>query len=247
MKYCPRCNARFDDSNSFCLNDGSLLFGERDEQETFVSSNRKASGSIQSPQHNFLKYIIFGLIGFIGLAIVTTLVLWKSNQQTPPIVSAESPNSADNVKLKEKELELREKELTLKQKEKELETKTPEVSQKQTSSIVPVERPLPPSRANSSSNYSGSINNSGSTFSLSWNKNRTVTGSFYYNGMPNLIYTLSGTNFRDGEADIKVYDGTAVAGTIKIYKNIGGNKVCWSGSFYQSDGATVPVSFCRYR
>lgn len=245
MKYCPRCNARFDDSNIFCLNDGSNLFTEDDEQETHFSANRQKTGNVQSSQPNYLKYIIPGIAGFLALAGIMAFVLWKSNQPASVPVIAEAQNSNDNLKLKEKELELKEKELALKQ--KELESKTPETVQKSPSAVAPVEKPLPPSRANSSSSYSGSIGSSGSIFNLSWNKNKTVTGSFYYNGTQNSVYTISGSNVPEGQASVNVFDGDQTIGTMKLFKNISSNKVCWTGSFYQSNGSTLPVSFCRYR
>jgi hypothetical protein len=73
-----------------------------------------------------------------------------------------------------------------------------------------------------------------------------VTGSFYFNNSPDTVYTLSGTNFTQGEAEVKAYYGNQVEATIKLYKNIGGGKICWSGSYYGS-GGTSPISFCRRR
>lgn len=248
MKYCPKCNSRFDDSNSFCLNDGTTLFDYENEQETYVSPSRqKHTIKQESTPQNFSLYLIFAFIGFVVIIGLIALVVWISGQQNPPSVSADSQNSAsaDNVKLKEKELELRERELELKK--KELESKTPEVAQKIPSAVTPVVKPLPPSRANSSGSYSGSVGDSGSTFNLSWNKNKTVTGSFYYDGAQNSVYTVSGSNIPEGQASVNVFDGSQTVGSMKLYKNISGNKICWTGSFYQSSGSTVPVSFCRYR
>ena len=236
MRYCPKCNGRFDDSNSFCLNDGTTLLDYEDEQATYLSSNRSGqSEKNNSNSQNFLKYPIYAFLGIVALVGLIIAIFWFANRPNATLASMDTQNSADNVKLKEKELELKEKELELKR--KELEGQTPEV----------VQKALPPNSANSASSYSGSINSDSSTFNLSWNKNNTVTGSFYYNYSPNQVYTISGTNFRKGEADIKVFNGSQIIGTMKIYKQIGGNKICWSGSFYQSNGAAAPVSFCRYR
>ena len=236
MRYCPKCNARFDESNSFCLNDGSTLYDYDDEQVTNFSPNRQINieNNSQSSK-NLLKYSIFSIFGFLVIAGLAVIVILSLNRQAISDSSFDPQNSSDNIKLKEKELELKEKELALKQ--KEMDNQTVEVQGK----------PLPPVNPNNPNSYSGNISNDNATFNLSWNKNNTVTGSFYYNYSPNTGYTVSGTNFRKGEAEIKVYNGTQVAGTMKIYKNIGGGKICWSGSFYQSSGATVPVGFCRYR
>lgn len=236
MRYCPKCNARFDDSNSFCLNDGTTLYDYEDEQVTYFPPNRQTKNERDTGNsQNLFKYSIFAIFGFLVIAGLAAIVWLTLNRQNTPVSSFDPQNSSDNIKLKEKELELKEKELALKQ--KEMDNQATEVPGK----------PLPPVNPNNPNNYSGNISNDNATFNLSWNKNNTVTGSFYYNYSPNAVYTLSGTNFRKGEAEIKVYNGTQVTGTMKIYKNIGGGKICWSGSFYQTYGATVPVSFCRYR
>lgn len=132
--------------------------------------------------------------------------------------------------------------------QKELESENSFVPQTQPSqALPPIASPLPPAPANGSNDYSGSIGSTSSTFSLSWNKNNTVTGVYYRNDSPNTVYTLSGTNFRPGEAEIKAYQGDQIIATMKIYKNISGGKVCWSGSFDTTSGETSPISFCRDR
>lgn len=236
MRYCPKCNARFDDSNSFCLNDGTTLYDYEDEQVIYFPPNRETKNERDTGNsQNLFKYLIFAIFGLLVIAGLAVIVWLALNGQNTSVSSFDPQNSSDNIKLKEKELELKEKELALKQ--KEIDNQATEVPGK----------PLPPVNPNNPNNYSGNISNDNATFNLSWNKNNTVTGSFYYNYSPNAVYTISGTNFRKGEAEIKVYNGTQVTGTMKIYKNIGGGKICWSGSFYQTYGATVPVGFCRYR
>lgn len=246
MKYCPICYARFDDSNSFCLRDGTTLFSEEHEPETILSQKRSGKNlQNENVSPNYVSYIIIAVLGFIIIGAFATLILWNSGRQNQTVAATEPQNTLDNVKLKEKELELREKELELKR--KELEAKNTDVPAQKQSSALQVEKPLPPSRANSSSIYSGSVGNSASTFTLSWNKNKTVTGSFYYNGSQNDVYTISGSNVPEGQASIDVFDGSRAIGTMKLFKSISGNKICWTGSYYQSGGGSAPVSLCRYR
>lgn len=256
MKYCPRCGKKFDDSLQFCLDDGALLISDDDTETVFASTGGSAGFGSGFNQHQtitpapptplqpnpFTKFLLPVILLLLVATGVFAFLWWKNGQnQTAALTTNVNAAADDDLKLKEKELALKERELELKK--KELESANADTP----TSSAP--KPLPPARgAGRYDNYSGNIGSSNTTFSLSW-ANNTVSGNFYYNGNPNQVYTLSGTNYQKGTADIKAYDGSRLEGTFKLYKNITGNQVCWGGSFYYASGGggTAPVNFCRYR
>lgn len=106
---------------------------------------------------------------------------------------------------------------------------------------------LPNAVTLSNSKYSGSVGAEPCAFKLSWNENSTVIGSYSPLSSPEIVYTLLGTNFREGEVEIKVYQGTNQTGIMSLKKKIAEGKVCWAGPYTANDGDVSPVNMCRLR
>ena len=70
MKHCPKCNRTYDDSQAFCLMDGTPLTVD-DEQETIVRQT-------PSPKKKSRFLLWFGLVGLIILAgvVIAGLVIY---------------------------------------------------------------------------------------------------------------------------------------------------------------------------
>src|SRR6476620_10666462 len=98
MKRCPKCSRSYDDSQAFCLMDGTLLINES-EEETVVRSSAPAP----KKSRTLLWISLVVLFLFIGGAIVAGFVLYKigkrmetaqSNRQNSGSVSSSPATSS---------------------------------------------------------------------------------------------------------------------------------------------------------
>lgn len=100
MKRCPQCNSVFEDDLSYCLNDGSVLTGNF-EQETVVNSRQPNFISSQPPIKQgvspIFAYLTFGLLAlFIGGGLVAWLMSQKDLSQGD--LNSESPSQTSDTK-----------------------------------------------------------------------------------------------------------------------------------------------------
>src|ERR1043165_4775066 len=52
MKRCPKCNLKYDDTLSFCLEDGTGLIGHKDTEETLVLPSTQPQPTLPVMQFN---------------------------------------------------------------------------------------------------------------------------------------------------------------------------------------------------
>ncbi len=72
MKQCPKCNRIYDDSQAFCLMDGTLLTNER-EVETVLNRQSPAPG-----KSRFLLWLgLAGLVISVGVVTVAGFLIYK--------------------------------------------------------------------------------------------------------------------------------------------------------------------------
>jgi len=250
MKFCPNCQTQFDDEQIYCLHDGSLLSAKSPNsksEETIVFAPFKTNQNNKTASQN--SKMLYPLIGIAAILIIALagFFLWKQNETKDEKVQANSPATANDYELKKKELELKEKELELKKQELDEGRKNTQPTVSQPAPRPTLEKHLPPVQSPNNAGgtkYSGSIGDSNAVFNLSWNKNKTVTGSYYFTGNPSQTYALSGTNYTDGEIELHEYGN--LNARIKMFKNLKGKILCWNGSYYATNG-TSTINFCRYR
>lgn len=130
MKSCPKCNRTYDDSLSFCLEDGSILSASLSEKsteaKTEIFNKQEVSGAPISKSSNIWKFAFLGLIllltvGFIaaftyfgfykdrdiisGNSVVKNSNLVtneNSSGKTTPTIQP-SPNSNNSIKVSNSE------------------------------------------------------------------------------------------------------------------------------------------------
>lgn len=125
MKKCPACDRTYvDDTLSFCLEDGSVLYAVYDEQVTVVRGaddtvlvsadsgrpvNPSASGGFAPPVHTttpsssttpHLLYAMAVLIGLVIIGVIVGGVLWmtsgeKENARGVPVNSNQNPRGSN--------------------------------------------------------------------------------------------------------------------------------------------------------
>lgn len=247
MKTCPECHRQFDDEQIYCLNDGSPLVAklpDSNSQQTVVFPAFKSSQtSATHSQTNSLIYPLIGLTAIIAVALAGFFV-WKQSEKKDEVVQANTSPAANDFELRKKELVLKEKELEMKKQELEGQKNAQPTAPPSAPRTNP-EKPLPPVQSSAGgTKYSGSIGTSNAVFDLSWNKNKTVTGSYHFTGNPSQTYALSGSNYTAGEIELQELGN--MNARIKMFKNIKGSVLCWNGSYYATNG-TSTINFCRYR
>lgn len=84
MKKCPQCNTIYSDDLSFCLNDGSILVSQN-EQETVVIPRKTPSDSLQQPVKQGVNPIFAYLtIGLLALILGGGAVAWIMSRDNLP-------------------------------------------------------------------------------------------------------------------------------------------------------------------
>lgn len=103
MKSCPKCNRTYDDSLSFCLEDGSLLsasFTEKPtEAKTESYSGQNSVFSESSGKSNSWKYFLVGLVFILGFGLVAAFAyfgIYKNRNSANENASVKNSNLVEN-------------------------------------------------------------------------------------------------------------------------------------------------------
>ena len=234
MKYCPKCNAQFDDINDYCLIDGAWLT-RRDEAEipTIVASRPVAFAPAQ-PRSEASQRWLFPLLGLLcGAVLILGYIAFSGgNRSNPGAELKDQPaNSAKS----------------------ELAAANPPPQSNSISAAVnsgaaapETVAPAGPSAAPGNTRYGGTIGGSPATFNLTWANDR-VRGNYYYNNSPGTIYAVSGNNPRTGHARASAHLAGKLVASMTLNKGLGEDLVCWSGDFIPTGGSPTTISFCRDR
>lgn len=111
MKSCPKCNRTYDDSFSFCLEDGSVLsssFAERATEAKTVNYSEQSKGFAESGGESVsLKYVFAGLFVVLGFGLIAVIAYIginknrKSANENIPVRNGNlTENNNSNVKTK---------------------------------------------------------------------------------------------------------------------------------------------------
>ncbi|MFN5911689.1 MAG: hypothetical protein ACK45H_10170 [Bacteroidota bacterium] len=85
-------------------------------------------------------------------------------------------------------------------------------------------------------NYTGELEGKKIKGSMTFHKDETVTGSFFYVSSPEKVYKISGTNFVQGQVEIIVsYAGKRVSNG-SLTKTLTDAYIVWEGSLMLENG-----------
>lgn len=216
MKSCPICHLQYADDQTFCLQDGTVLVPQRYDEQQTVINPNYRTNQNIPAAKGTANVILYVILGLILIGVMAVAGLLLLRSGNPPVV-----NNANSEPTRPSN------------------TAVANVA-------IPGEKPLPPVQPMTIPNgqrYSGNIGNSAAVFDLVWKKDKSVSGVYFYNSSPSQTYSVSGNNYRDGELELSDNSGGA---SIKMYKTLTRDKVCWSGNYYANGGSSA-ISFCRYR
>lgn len=111
-------------------------------------------------------------------------------------------------------------------------------------------KPAPPKAIpiSSSSRYTGNVGRLQANYSITWNPDGTVSGTYTYpTRNDGVVYRLIGNNHTDGQLYLEEYTGAKITARIKLSKSVTGNEVVWSGTMQNTDGGTFPMKMTRSR
>lgn len=108
---------------------------------------------------------------------------------------------------------------------------------------------LPFNTSAQTSSYTGEVGGEKIKGTLTFKKDDTVSGSYYFVSRPDRVYKISGTNFVNGEIEAEIsYAGENVYGGT-LTKTLTDSYVVWEGDFWKknSGGENSYVIFRRPR
>lgn len=95
--------------------------------------------------------------------------------------------------------------------------------------------------------YEGTVGKVKAIFSLDWQDDGTVTGTYAYRDRPGTVYTLRGKNAAEGELYLEEYTGDEFTARCYLGKVITDGVIIWRGEMRNSDGRAFPMEFSRRR
>lgn len=134
MKTCPKCNRTFEDSFSFCLEDGTVLSSSYHESDDDLPTDVLKENSAQNSPISFWKYAFIGLvlIFLFGTGVIALVVFINNSDAQNP-----SNNSA---KLENRNSKSQKPESSQTQYPEELETSSPTIQEKTEETIPSSEK-----------------------------------------------------------------------------------------------------------
>jgi hypothetical protein len=97
--------------------------------------------------------------------------------------------------------------------------------------------------------YVGAVGNQAAVFKLTWEVDGSLVGSYFCPGGSGKVYTLVGSNQREGEIILKEFTPGKVqaTATCKLNKKIEDGKIVWRGVMVNHDGRIKNMFFYRER
>ena len=164
----------------------------------------------------------------------------------------ETNNSSAN---NDKEKELLEREKTLLEKENaslkisKRDTKQTQNQEPQQNNNATPETPV--QNDGQEQYYEGNVGKLPAHFTLKWGTDNQVSGVYSqasnssFSRMGVDVYQLTGSNPSNGNLVLNEFTDDKQTATIKLSKSIQGQTVFWTGTMYNTDGKTFPVSLKR--
>ncbi len=93
--------------------------------------------------------------------------------------------------------------------------------------------------------YSGKVGAQDAIFTLRWQDDSVVTGSYFCPSGKRISYELRGENQTAGRLNLDEYTHGQLTAKIVLLKAGDTGKITWQGMIYNLDGRSLPVSFTR--
>lgn len=108
-------------------------------------------------------------------------------------------------------------------------------------------QPQPPTQQ-LNNQYVGAVGRLKAVFTLTWNSNGSVTGT-YFNPTRDgsQYYALEGFNPSEGVLELNEYTGDVRTARIRLTKQISPGWIAWTGKMYNTDGRVLDISMQRER
>ena len=95
------------------------------------------------------------------------------------------------------------------------------------------------------SDYQGAVGKMAAVFSIDFNDDGTVSGTYSYPARKGVVYRMAGSNPRQGELYLEEYTGQALSARCYLSKKVVGSTVIWEGTMKNTDGRQLAMSFSR--
>ena len=89
--------------------------------------------------------------------------------------------------------------------------------------------------------FTGSVGKLKANYSVSWNANGLLNGTYSYPTRPNVIYVLTGKDLGNGNIELTEYTGSSISAN--CYLSLNGN--CYSGQMKNIDGRQFKMVMCK--
>lgn len=99
-----------------------------------------------------------------------------------------------------------------------------------------------PSRA---ADYEGTVGRLEAVFSLTWESDGRVHGTYSYPSRPDITYTLRGSNPEEGKLYLEEFTGSDLSARCHLSKKIEEGRITWAGTMNNTDGRKLPMRFSR--
>lgn len=93
--------------------------------------------------------------------------------------------------------------------------------------------------------YRGTVGKLSAIFTLDWNEDGSVKGSYYHPARPGVTYQLAGKNLSAGTLYLEEFSGPKLTARCDLSKQVNGDVISWVGEMRNLDGRTFPLSFAR--
>jgi len=120
-------------------------------------------------------------------------------------------------------------------------TNAAEKAKREADSLAKIQSTLNNNLISKSGEYSGNVGNLSAKFSLRWNNDNTIEGTYFYPAQASITYTLKGKDAGNGNIELTEYTGNAISAHCQLQAN--GN--CYNGKMNNTDGRHLNMQFCK--
>ena len=95
------------------------------------------------------------------------------------------------------------------------------------------------------SDYSGNVGRWKAAYSLNWNANGEVEGTYHYPGKRKTVYTLKGNVASEGELYLEEYTGKKLSARCYLTETQTDTMIIWKGKMHNTDGRKFDMTISR--
>ncbi len=95
--------------------------------------------------------------------------------------------------------------------------------------------------------YTGTSDGDQLRATLTWPREETIYGNYYFLANPSRIYGISGTNYVEGQVNIDEFFNGRRTGSGTLFKTLKKGRIVWSGYIYNTNGTQSYLYLSRPR